>query len=83
MCSDSKKVAAGLRLQPGHFLPVTTTQTYRCSICGHVCDEKIGDAGTPPGTAFEDLSDDWRCPVRLAEKSRFSPFVSPLARLGL
>ncbi|MCM2465006.1 rubredoxin [Methanoculleus oceani] len=58
-------------------------QTPRCSICGHVRDEKTGDADVPPGTAFEDPSDDWRCPVCLAEKSRFTPFVSPLARPGL
>ncbi|WP_394339366.1 rubredoxin, partial [Methanoculleus sp. UBA413] len=40
-------------------------------------------ANTPPGTAFEDLPTDWRCPVCLAEKSKFSLFASPLSRLGL
>ncbi|MDN7013644.1 rubredoxin [Methanoculleus sp. FWC-SCC3] len=57
--------------------------TYRCSICGHIYDEKTGDVDAPPGTAFEALPKDWRCPVCLAEKSRFSVFASPLARLGL
>ncbi|HQD26523.1 MULTISPECIES: rubredoxin [Methanoculleus] len=58
-------------------------KTYRCSICGHIYNPSTGDADIPPGTAFENLSDDWRCPVCLAEKSKFSPFDSPLARLGL
>ncbi|MCK9277965.1 MAG: rubredoxin [Methanoculleus sp.] len=58
-------------------------QTYRCSICGHIYDPEAGDTDIAPGTAFENLLDDWRCPVCLAEKSKFSPFVSPLARLGL
>jgi len=68
---------------PGYSLPVMTMQTYRCSICGHIYDPKTSDANTPPGTAFEDLPTDWRCPVCLAEKSRFSPFASPLGRLGI
>ncbi|WOX56695.1 MULTISPECIES: rubredoxin [unclassified Methanoculleus] len=58
-------------------------QKYRCSVCGHIYDPKTGDAGAPPGTAFEDLPDDWVCPVCLAKKSQFSPFASPLDRLGL
>lgn len=68
---------------PRYTPPMTTMQTYRCSICGHIYDPMVGDAGVPPGTAFEDLPDDWRCPVCLAEKSKFSPFESPLSRLGL
>lgn len=76
-------VAAGLSLLPGHFLPVTTMQNYRCSICGHVYDPKIGDAGAPPETAFENLPRDWCCPVCLAVKGRFSPYESTLGRLRL
>jgi rubredoxin len=62
---------------------VMIMQTYRCSICGHTYDPKTGDADILPGTAFADLPADWRCPVCLAERSRFSLFVSPLSRLGL
>jgi len=38
---------------------------YICSICGYVYDEKRGEPhrGIPPGTKFEDLPDDYRCPV--------------------
>ena len=38
---------------------------YRCTVCGHVCDEQEGDPvrGFPPGTLFEDLPANWTCPV--------------------
>ncbi|MGA3014462.1 MAG: rubredoxin [Bacteroidales bacterium] len=38
---------------------------YRCMVCGHVYDEAEGDSmrGLPPGTKFEDLPEDWTCPV--------------------
>jgi rubredoxin len=62
---------------------MTTMHSYRCSVCGHIYDPKVGDAGILPETAFEGLPDDWRCPICLAEKSKFSPFESPLSRLGL
>jgi rubredoxin len=38
-------------------------QKYRCTVCGYIYDPEVGD--TPkikPGTAFEDLPDDWVCP---------------------
>jgi rubredoxin len=38
---------------------------YKCIICGHVYDPAEGDphTDTPPGTSFEDLADDWVCPI--------------------
>ena len=37
---------------------------YECLACGYIYDPKIGDPdnGIAPGTAFEDLPDDWVCP---------------------
>lgn len=58
-------------------------QSYRCLICGHIYDPKAGGGGAQPGTAFEDLPDGWLCPVCLAGKDKFSPYESPLGRLGL
>lgn len=45
---------------------------YECP-CGYVYDPEIGDHenGVPAGTAFEDLPDDWVCPVCDAEKEFF------------
>ncbi|NLC68700.1 MAG: rubredoxin [Clostridiaceae bacterium] len=46
---------------------------YVCSVCGYVYDEAEGspDEGIAPGTAWEDLPEDWVCPVCGAEKSEF------------
>jgi rubredoxin len=48
---------------------------YVCGVCGYVYDPAIGDkdGGIPAGTAFEDLPDDWSCPVCGASKDEFSP----------
>lgn len=46
---------------------------YVCTICGWEYDPAVGDpdSGIEPGTAFEDLSEDWRCPVCGAVKKFF------------
>lgn len=38
---------------------------YRCMTCDYVYDPQVGDpdGGIDPGTPFEDLPDDWECPV--------------------
>lgn len=38
---------------------------YKCEVCGYVYDPEAGDPdnGVAPGTAFEDLSEDWVCPL--------------------
>ena len=50
-------------------------QKYRCSICGYIYDPEVGDIGNgiAPGTAFDDLPDDWVCPMCGVEKSFFEP----------
>lgn len=39
-------------------------EKWVCSVCGYVYDPKAGDrdGGIAPGTAFEDLPEDWVCP---------------------
>lgn len=46
---------------------------YVCSICGFVYDEAIGipQAGIAPGTKWEDLPEDWVCPICGATKPEF------------
>ena len=38
---------------------------YVCSVCGWVYDEELGDPenNIAPGTKFEDLPDDFVCPL--------------------
>lgn len=46
---------------------------YVCKVCGYVYDPNKGDPenGVEPGTKFEDISDDWVCPVCGASKTDF------------
>lgn len=48
---------------------------YVCNICGYVYDPADGDPdnGVNSGTSFDDLPDDWVCPVCGAPKDEFSP----------
>ncbi len=46
---------------------------YECTVCGYRYDPAKGDPehSIPPGTSFEDLPDDWVCPVCGATKDQF------------
>lgn len=46
---------------------------YKCEVCEWVYDPKKGDPdnGIAPGTPYEDLPDDWCCPVCGASKDDF------------
>lgn len=50
---------------------------YICSTsnCGYIYNPAKGDrkGKIPKGTKFEDLPDDWRCPVCGASKKAFRP----------
>jgi len=37
---------------------------YKCEVCDYIYDPELGDeeGGIEPGTAFEDIPDDWECP---------------------
>ncbi len=44
-----------------------------CQICGYTYDPEVGDPsmGIPPGTPFEDLPEDYKCPICNAGKDYF------------
>ena len=48
-------------------------KSYICELCAYEYDPAVGDPdnGIEPGTAFEDLPDDWVCPVCGAGKDEF------------
>ncbi len=48
-------------------------QKYVCTVCGYVYDPSEGDpdGGIAPGTAWENVPDDWVCPVCGAGKGDF------------
>jgi rubredoxin len=48
---------------------------YQCNLCEYAYDPAVGDPdnGIAPGTAFEDLPDDWECPLCFVGKDEFTP----------
>lgn len=44
---------------------------YRCVVCEWIYDPAVGDpdGGIAPGTPFEEIPDDWACPVCGVDKS--------------
>lgn len=62
-----KKHADNAVAQPGK------AKKYQCTVCGFIYDPEEGDphAGIAPGTAFEDIPDDWTCPICGVSKKDF------------
>ena len=48
---------------------------YACDLCGWEYDEELGDVenGIEPGTPFDELPDDFVCPLCGAPKDEFVP----------
>lgn len=40
-------------------------EKYLCTVCDYVYNPELGDpeAGISPGTSFEELPEDWVCPL--------------------
>ncbi len=53
----------------------SNVEKYICTNCGFMYDPEKGDPenGIPPGTAFEDLPEDWVCPICYVSKDQFDP----------
>jgi len=47
---------------------------YKCEVCGYVYDEATGDPdhGIAPGTTWENLPEDFVCPICSVGKDEFS-----------
>ena len=46
---------------------------YECTVCGYIYDPALGDpdGSIEPGTSFEEIPDDWVCPVCGVAKDEF------------
>lgn len=49
---------------------------YVCIPCGWVYDPEVGDpdSGIAPGTQFEDIPEDWTCPLCGVTKEDFEEY---------
>jgi flavin reductase (DIM6/NTAB) family NADH-FMN oxidoreductase RutF/rubredoxin len=54
-------------------IAVTKAQKYQCCRCFYIYDPEFGDpdGNVSPGTSFELLPDDWKCPICGASKNYF------------
>lgn len=52
---------------------ISAMKKYVCQVCGYVYDEAEGDPehGIAPGTKWEDLPDDYECPLCFVGKDQF------------
>lgn len=56
-----------------HLVAGVVMKQYMCVICGFIYDEAKGlpDEGIPPGTRWEDVPMNWKCPECGAGKEDF------------
>ena len=61
------------KLPGGNELDKPDSNRFQCAACSYIYDPAAGDpdGGIAPGTAFEDIPDDWVCPVCGATKDMF------------
>ena len=57
---------------------------YRCIVCEWIYDPAVGDpdGGIAPGTSFEDIPDDWVCPVCGVGKDQFEEVEEKILKTG-
>lgn len=53
-----------------------SSQKWICTKCSMIYDPAVGDpdSGITMGTAFEDIPEDWKCPICGATKKTFVPY---------
>jgi rubredoxin len=46
---------------------------YQCTVCGYIYDPELGDpdGGIKPGTPFQEIPEDWVCPICGVAESEF------------
>lgn len=56
-------------------------QQFICRVCGLIYDERLGDAdsGLKAGTRWDEIPEDWACPICGVGKADFEPYVPPQA----
>ncbi|WOO39766.1 FAD-dependent oxidoreductase [Rubellicoccus peritrichatus] len=52
---------------------VVIAKVWECALCGFIYDEEAGlpEEGIEPGTRWDDIADDWICPVCGVSKAQF------------
>lgn len=71
--AETSAVAVDEKMPEPEHEHVFNGESYVCAICGFTYNPEEGDPsmGIPPGTAFEDLPEDYKCPICNAGKEYF------------
>lgn len=79
--SEALKALDGVDPAPKAEGTEATTRKWICRQCSMIYDPVSGDpdSGIAPGTPFEDIPDDWQCPICGAKKSLFEPYQEVVA----
>ncbi|HAC63301.1 MAG TPA: rubrerythrin [Cyanothece sp. UBA12306] len=58
-----------------------SNRKWICKVCSMIYDPTVGDpdSGIAAGTAFEDIPEDWNCPICGASKKSFVPYEEAIA----
>ena len=61
------------KLESEEIMSDKKMKKFRCLVCGYLYDPAEGDPtkGIPPGTSFDELPDDWTCPICNVGKEEF------------
>lgn len=72
---DAETSATSVTVEEPEHEHIFDGENYICQICGYTYNPEEGDPtiGIPPGTPFEKLPDDYKCPVCNASKEYFKP----------
>jgi glutamate synthase domain-containing protein 2/rubredoxin len=75
VCGSSKEAfvedSPAKTVAPPPSPTASPARKYQCNLCGHIYDEG------KEGIRWEDLPDDWECPLCGSSKSQFSPMETP------
>ncbi|WP_082991757.1 rubredoxin [Paraburkholderia tropica] len=72
-CKSSVPASVTTNVVEIEMSEIRLAKKWICLICGYVYDETVGapEHGIPPGTPWEAIPADWRCPLCDVSKSEF------------
>jgi rubrerythrin len=79
--TDALNALDGKAAMPRQVSEAPATQKWICQKCSMIYDPVLGDpdSGIAAGTPFEDIPEDWFCPICGAAKRSFIPYAEPVA----
>lgn len=79
--TEALQALDGIEAKPKAAANDPATRKWICRQCSMIYDPVQGDpdSGVAPGTLFEDIPEDWHCPICHATKKSFIPYEEAIA----